>query len=769
MGAQAVRLSNVDIDNAIKNKEFEVLFQPIFDLNNGALARVESFIRWRHAALGVLPPGAFISFFETQGRMGELTRYVLSEALSKYNAWRGPFTPGFSINLAHSDLADEAFVSHFSVLLREHNFPAELITLECPMPPVDVDLQLAQQNFGRLADTGARLAIEVRGRTNDFLRKIDPFPFDEIKTGGAAILRFARTVRGPGLSAISELLELATASNAAITAVGVEDQPSLSALRSLGFSAAQGNHLGKVGDLNSFTPSRVNEVRELLGLTPLDKDALAALFRTGAPAVDRQPAQTAATPDERFPAHETGDLQSEGDEDLIDRLAARIAENDSAAKASAAKPVAVEKKQEARKAAAIARAKRKSAPEPEPSAEAPGAPSPVEDADAASSAPTAKDLQKRLTDEFDEEPAAAQTSPTIPAARPKRKSARAPTRRRKRAITAKKAVAAQSPAAPVASGQSGAPAEPELSAAQTPEDGRVTDDSPSASHTSREPAAGQPVEASAETANSEPGETPVPLERMDTKNTPAEGEPAAAAPGESTVESPSPEAEADISSAEEAEPRDEAPSGDRGLKTHTDEKDPAPDGEKSESSPPDRLVVEGSLSKNALEDPLDNPPSDPAPMKTTMPVNTASAQFIPVLRVGGEPGAPAPAAAPRPAARPTPGATPSPVSPGDIQVEDPANVQVDQFASPPAEPPKEDPSLGSFEVNENAPLAEEDAESFEPQVSSPRFRAKQKKNFLTRKYKIRFWPTHFWPKSWKRAWRRRAAYRAELQAANETA
>ena len=60
MGAQAVRLSNVDIDNAIKNKDFEVLFQPIFDLSNGALARMETFIRWRHKSLGVLPPGAFI-------------------------------------------------------------------------------------------------------------------------------------------------------------------------------------------------------------------------------------------------------------------------------------------------------------------------------------------------------------------------------------------------------------------------------------------------------------------------------------------------------------------------------------------------------------------------------------------------------------------------------------------------------------------------------------------------------------------------------------
>ncbi|MHA7873386.1 MAG: EAL domain-containing protein, partial [Hyphococcus sp.] len=369
MGAQAVRLSNVDIDNALKDKDFEVLFQPIFDLGNGALARMETFIRWRHQSLGVLPPGAFISFFETQGRMSELTRHVLSEALRAYTAWRGPHAPGISINLALSDLSDESFPSHFTRLLREYDFPADLVTLECPMPTIDTELERAAGQFGKLSATGARLAIEVRGRANDLLREIDPFPFDEIKTGGSAILRFARTVRGPGLTAISDLLEIANKANAVITAVGVEDQASLSALRGLGFTAAQGNHLGKVGNLDEFKPSRVNEVRTLLGLEKLSSESLTALFRTEAPAPKK-------------PALETLEVAEEDDRDqLVERLSRRLsdgpvehvdaeiepasnaapeADDDAARKARArqkAKALALAKRakaKEARKAAAIA-------------------------------------------------------------------------------------------------------------------------------------------------------------------------------------------------------------------------------------------------------------------------------------------------------------------------------------------------------------------------------------------------------------------------------
>ncbi|MEM9170437.1 MAG: EAL domain-containing protein, partial [Pseudomonadota bacterium] len=358
MNAQAARLSNLDIDNAIKNDEFEVQFQPIFDLSNGALARLEAFVRWRHAALGVLPPGAFIPFFEAQGRMGELTRHILTSALAAYTDWRGPFPPGLSINLALSDLSDETFNDAFAAALADFEFAPSLVTLECPAPPINEDPRRVAERFARLRETGARLAIEVRGRTNDFLHHADPFPFQEIKTGGAAILRFARTVRGPGLSAISELLELADDKSAAITAVGVEDQASLTALRGLGFSAAQGNHLSPAGDLAAFRPSHVNTVREKMGLEALSKEALASMFKlaTNGPDFGSIRGGRATTPAADRTVNRGAALKKAGEsyDTLIDRLSERI-ETEGAASARAANLAKLKamkrKRDEARRAA----------------------------------------------------------------------------------------------------------------------------------------------------------------------------------------------------------------------------------------------------------------------------------------------------------------------------------------------------------------------------------------------------------------------------------
>lgn len=420
MGAQAVKLSNIDIDNAMKNKDFEVLFQPIFDLENGALARMETFVRWRHASLGLLPPGAFISFFETQGRMSELTRYVLNESLEAYLAWRGPFQPGFSINLALTDLGDEGFAAHLTKLLRDKKFPADLVTLECPMPTVDTDLEVASAHFEILKKTGARLAIEVRGRANDLLRNIDPFPFDEIKTGGSSILRFARTVRGPGLSAISDLLDIAKKSNSVISAVGVEDQASLSALRGLGFSAAQGNHLGHVGAISEFRPGHVNDVRKLLDLEPLDSESLQALFRTASPSPNSSvaTADPASKENDDQPSKVSASTQTPSDKDdaLLKRLNERVAQQNAAENnkprtaptAQSPEEIAAEKKARAReKAKALILAKRAKERETRKAAA-------IERAKAKLAYQEKQDLEKALSEMGSDNRQAAATTPSLP-------------------------------------------------------------------------------------------------------------------------------------------------------------------------------------------------------------------------------------------------------------------------------------------------------------------------------------------------------------------
>ncbi|MEE9330246.1 MAG: EAL domain-containing protein, partial [Parvularculaceae bacterium] len=397
MGAQAVRLTNVDIDNALKNNHFDVIFQPIFAMADGSLLRMESFVRWTHPGLGVLPPGAFISFFETQGRMGELTRHVIETAIEHYIGWRGTNGPGLSVNLSLSDLTDESFPAWLKKYLKAKKFPAKLLTLECPLPPTPTTIPDANKSFAALTKTGCPLAIEIRGRANEALRDLSPFPFAEVKTGGSAILRFARTVRGgPGLTAISELLEMAKSNNARIVAVGVEDQPSLTALSSLGFTAAQGNFMAGVSDLQGFAMNTVNTVRSALGLDPLEQEQLRAQY-----AADKQDQPDMVTTEKGGKPQKSDQIaEAQSDDKTLSEDEIR------AKKIEAAKKAIREKKLKAREVAKIRAAKKaRDAREATAKAEIELADQrkEIEEAKAAAAvAANARKLQNRLSRVFDE-------------------------------------------------------------------------------------------------------------------------------------------------------------------------------------------------------------------------------------------------------------------------------------------------------------------------------------------------------------------------------
>ncbi|MEM1103015.1 MAG: EAL domain-containing protein [Pseudomonadota bacterium] len=267
MRAEAFHLTNADIDHAFEHGHFTIVLQPIFDLRTGRARRSEAFVRWAHPSLGLLPPGVFVSFLESQGRIGELTRHVLRNALAERarltNAGLAGDLARISVNLSALDLCEPAFPAQLQILLREAHCPPDALTLECEPPSDQTSAEDYLYRLELVRETGVALALETRGRPVASLRRLTPFPFTEIKAGGQAILRFAKMARGPGLAAIAELIDFAANHDVETTAVGVEDKPSLRALSNLGFTMAQGNLLAPPtapGALSALQPHKIHDL-----------------------------------------------------------------------------------------------------------------------------------------------------------------------------------------------------------------------------------------------------------------------------------------------------------------------------------------------------------------------------------------------------------------------------------------------------------------------------------------------------------------------------
>lgn len=244
MYSSSFRLTNRDVDLAFEAGHLFIVCQPKISLATGEALGAEAYVRWNHPDYGLLPPGLFLSFFERRERSGELTRYVASAAADALAQWRGAGRDWpLSINLGAPDLADMGLPGALDAIMAERGLDPASLILEVPEGAFARHGEAAAKTLAAFRRLGFRTALDGGGAVIVPDEFISPDYFDEVKIGGASIIRFARRLKQSGLGFVGKRVALAASRGLGATAVGVEDETTLAALSALGFTAAQGAHI----------------------------------------------------------------------------------------------------------------------------------------------------------------------------------------------------------------------------------------------------------------------------------------------------------------------------------------------------------------------------------------------------------------------------------------------------------------------------------------------------------------------------------------------
>lgn len=269
MGARALTLTRIDMDEALVSRQIHLLYQPIFSLTDGGLDRVEALVRWDHPRFGTMLPAVFLPAFEAEDRLTALTRRILERAAAEFASWAFRSPSGLSINLAVRDCTDPSLPTSVKSVLEATHLTADKLTFECPVKVSDAEA--AGPVLRELKDLGVRLAAEMMGRTEDVAEIFEIAPFDEIKTGGRGILRAARQNHTASLTGAADLIAFAEERGATVTAIGAEDEAACQALRTVGFHHVQANVLSAAVPIDGVTPKVTNAARRVLGLDDDDR------------------------------------------------------------------------------------------------------------------------------------------------------------------------------------------------------------------------------------------------------------------------------------------------------------------------------------------------------------------------------------------------------------------------------------------------------------------------------------------------------------------
>ncbi|MBL8543609.1 MAG: EAL domain-containing protein [Hyphomonadaceae bacterium] len=239
-----------ELRTAIPNGDIVPYFQPVIELDTGALVGFEVLARWPHGDRGMVPPTSFIPVAEEAGLVDAMFWALLAQACRKALDAPGDFI--LAVNISPSQVRDQWFPEKVLRTLRETGFPAQRLEIEVTESAMIGDVARAKSSLLSLKNQGVRIALDDFGTGYSSLFLLRELPIDKLKIDRS----FVATVTADRENAtiVGALVGLGKALGLQVTAEGVEDEATADALRAMGCGYAQGFLYGAAAPLPAYNP-----------------------------------------------------------------------------------------------------------------------------------------------------------------------------------------------------------------------------------------------------------------------------------------------------------------------------------------------------------------------------------------------------------------------------------------------------------------------------------------------------------------------------------
>lgn len=213
--------------NAITNKEFTLVYQPIFDVNKGILVGVEALLRWNLSGGESYPPTKFIPVAEKNGLMPAIGEWVLKAACEQNKAWqdKGHSTMVISVNVSIVQLEQPNFLDVVKRVLKESKLHPRYLQLEITETIFIKDYEGIAQTIKRINSLGVEVAIDDFGTGYSSLGQLSRLEVTKLKIDRSFISEINET--GNKNKIIKAIISLGESLNLELVAEGVETKEQL--------------------------------------------------------------------------------------------------------------------------------------------------------------------------------------------------------------------------------------------------------------------------------------------------------------------------------------------------------------------------------------------------------------------------------------------------------------------------------------------------------------------------------------------------------------
>lgn len=223
---------------------FYVEYQPVVHAQTGEIAGAEALVRWKKEPYGIVPPGMFIDWLESNPCMYDLGNFVLKQALTDAVEFRKS-NPDFfiNVNMSAKQLERKTFCGVVMALLKETGFPAGQLCLELTERCRSMPVSVMEEKLLYLKQHGVRLAMDDYGTGSASSSVLLQTPMDEIKIDMSFIRGITDNQTKQAL--VRSMVDFANKADLKRCLEGVEDEKLQNYLRSFGATWFQGYYYSR--------------------------------------------------------------------------------------------------------------------------------------------------------------------------------------------------------------------------------------------------------------------------------------------------------------------------------------------------------------------------------------------------------------------------------------------------------------------------------------------------------------------------------------------
>ena len=231
-----------DLDRAMSEEELLVYYQPKYNPQTNELVGAEALIRWDYKHEQILPPADFVPYFESEGTISRIDRYVLERVCMKLEQWKseGKQLVPISINMSRAQLYSPVLIETVLGIVNRYDVDRKYIEFELTESMAYYDSKYMIATMNRIRELGFMLSIDDFGTGYSSLSLLANMPLTTLKIDKSFVDDIAYDGNARSKYLVRNILDITKNFKISSVAEGVETEEQRDILKEMGVDYIQG-------------------------------------------------------------------------------------------------------------------------------------------------------------------------------------------------------------------------------------------------------------------------------------------------------------------------------------------------------------------------------------------------------------------------------------------------------------------------------------------------------------------------------------------------